>query len=136
MKVYIIGTGMDGRNTLTREAEAAINEAEIIIGAERIVRPFSDLGKKIYSTYVPKDISEKLCSSEFDVAVVLIENNVSIFVQPQTEIFDPSTIKSLFLSMYNNKNIFLNDVIIIKKIPYNVNGKIDYPKLRELIASS
>ena len=79
MKVYIIGTGMDGSNTLTREAEAAINEAEIIIGAERIVRPFSDLGKNIYTTYVPKDIREKLCSSEFDVAAVLMSGDSGFF---------------------------------------------------------
>ena len=47
MKVYIVGTGMDGRNTLTKEAENAVLEADVLIGAERMLRPFISLGKEV-----------------------------------------------------------------------------------------
>ena len=40
MKIYIVGTGMDGEKTLNREAENAINEAKLLIGAKRILQPF------------------------------------------------------------------------------------------------
>ena len=49
MKIYIVGTGMDGVKTLTNEAAAAIEDAEVLIGAERMLEPFRDLGKKLFA---------------------------------------------------------------------------------------
>ena len=50
-KVYIIGIGMDGKNTLTAEASEKISAADILIGAKRMVAPFEDSAKRIYVTY-------------------------------------------------------------------------------------
>jgi precorrin-6Y C5,15-methyltransferase (decarboxylating) len=43
--IYIIGTGMNGSNTLTAEAGCAIRDADVLIGAKRIVKPFEHYGK-------------------------------------------------------------------------------------------
>ncbi len=43
--VYIIGVGMDGASTLTAEASAAVRDAEVCIGAGRVLSLF-DLGDK------------------------------------------------------------------------------------------
>ena len=41
-KVYIVGIGMEGRQTLTQQAQEAIDSADCLIGAERMLKPFSD----------------------------------------------------------------------------------------------
>ena len=42
-KVYIVGIGMEGRQTLTQQAQEAIDSADCLIGAERMLKPFSDI---------------------------------------------------------------------------------------------
>jgi precorrin-6Y C5,15-methyltransferase (decarboxylating) len=79
MKVYIIGIGMDGDKTLTREAEAAINEAQLLIGAERMLSPFSQLGKEMFCSYLPKDIAAKINSCDYDSAAVLMSGDCGFF---------------------------------------------------------
>lgn len=79
MKVYIVGTGMDGDETLTKEAEKAITEAGLLIGAERIVKPFAQSGKELFVSYRPYDIAEKLGSAECDAAAVLMSGDSGFF---------------------------------------------------------
>lgn len=79
MKVYIVGTGMDGAQTLTREAENAINEAGLLVGAERILRPFSGLGKETHIAYIAQDIADKLGSCKCSTAAVLMSGDCGFF---------------------------------------------------------
>ena len=79
MKVYIVGIGMDGDKTMTREAEAAIAEAQLLIGAERMLGPFSQLGKEMFCSYLPKDIATKLSSCGYDCAAVLMSGDCGFF---------------------------------------------------------
>ncbi|WP_303837668.1 precorrin-6Y C5,15-methyltransferase (decarboxylating) subunit CbiT [Ruminococcus flavefaciens] len=79
MKVYIIGIGMDGDKTLTREAEAAINEAQLLIGAERMLSPFGHLGKELFCSYLPKDIAAKINSCGYDCGAVLMSGDCGFF---------------------------------------------------------
>lgn len=79
MKVYIVGTGMDGDNTLTKTAENAVAEAGLLIGAERIMKPFVKLGKEVFISYKPSDIAEKLGSAECDTAAVLMSGDCGFF---------------------------------------------------------
>ena len=79
MKVYIVGTGMDGAETLTKAAEKAIAEASLLIGAERIVKPFVQSGKELFICYKPTDIAEKLGSAECDTAAVLMSGDCGFF---------------------------------------------------------
>ena len=79
MKVYIVGIGMDGEKTLTREAENAINEAGLLIGAERMIKPFRDTGKETFCSYIPQDIADKLNSCSYDTAAVLMSGDCGFF---------------------------------------------------------
>ena len=79
MKVYIVGTGMDGAETLTREAEKAITEAGLLIGAERVVKPFAQSGKELFVSYRPSDIADKLGIAGCDTAAVLMSGDSGFF---------------------------------------------------------
>lgn len=60
MKVYIAGTGMDGKNTLTRECEKAVESADILIGARRMLEPFASSGKECFCTYDTDEIVRRI----------------------------------------------------------------------------
>ena len=79
MKVYIVGTGMEGRNTLTNEAESAVEEAGLLIGAERILCPFRTPGKETFVSYKPADIAQKINSSGCSCAAVLMSGDCGFF---------------------------------------------------------
>ena len=79
MKIYIVGTGVDGENTLTKAAEKAIAESDLLIGAKRIVKPFVKLGKEVFITYRHTDIAEKLSSADCSTAAVLMSGDCGFF---------------------------------------------------------
>ncbi len=79
MKIYIVGTGVDGENTLTKAAEKAIAESNLLIGAKRIVKPFVKLGKEVFITYRHTDIAEKLSSADCSTAAVLMSGDCGFF---------------------------------------------------------
>lgn len=79
MKVYIIGTGVNGGDSLTKETEAAIAEAELLIGAERMLSPFGHLGKELFCSYIPLDIAAKLNSCGYDCGAVLMSGDCGFF---------------------------------------------------------
>jgi len=93
MKVYIVGTGVDGRNTLTNEAEKAIDEAELLIGAERMLQPFQSMGEELFTSYMPQDIADKLASSSYGTVAVLLSGDCGFFsgakkLLPLLDIYD------------------------------------------------
>ena len=57
-KINIIGVGMEGENTLTKEALEAVASAEMIIGAKRMTDMFSRFGKPVFNEYAPEKIRE------------------------------------------------------------------------------
>lgn len=78
MRVYIVGIGMDGNRTFTNEAISAINEAKLLIGAERVVSPFRQLGKETFITYKPSEIARKI--NEYGcTAAVLMSGDCGFF---------------------------------------------------------
>lgn len=79
MRVYIIGTGMDGVNSLTKEAEKAIEKAELLIGAERLVKPFMESGRQVFISYKPDEISHELTECGYDTAAVLMSGDCGFF---------------------------------------------------------
>ncbi len=55
MKIQLIGCGMGGEGSLTREAYSAIHKADILLGAPRLIQPYrGNLETKPY--YLSKDI--------------------------------------------------------------------------------
>lgn len=70
--VFIVGIGMDGAKTLTAEAHKAIESAQLIIGAKRMVEPFLSLGKQLFISYNTVEIADFISKSEStDIAVLM-----------------------------------------------------------------
>lgn len=78
-KVYIIGIGMDGRETLTQQAYSAIASAECLIGAARMLEPFRGLSKPIFTSWNSVEISEYIQRSEHGVFAVLMSGDCGYF---------------------------------------------------------
>ena len=79
MKIYIVGTGMDGAKTLTREAMEAIGKSDVLIGAERMLEPFKSLGKPMFAEYRSDDIERYLEDNSFITAAILMSGDCGFF---------------------------------------------------------
>ena len=79
MKIYIIGIGMEGRKTLTWEAKAAIERADILIGANRMLEPFSDLKKERLVGWKSDEIAEYLKDKSFETAAILMSGDCGFY---------------------------------------------------------
>ena len=79
MKIYIIGTGVDGAKTLTREAAEAIESADVLIGARRMLEPFSALEKPVFEEYRSTEICRYLMENSYETAAVLMSGDCGFF---------------------------------------------------------
>ncbi|MBR1824247.1 MAG: precorrin-6y C5,15-methyltransferase (decarboxylating) subunit CbiE [Ruminococcus sp.] len=79
MRVFVVGIGANGYSTLTREAEQAIDQAELLIGAERMTRPFADSAKTVVNAYISQDIANVLDKSTAKTAAVLMSGDCGFF---------------------------------------------------------
>ena len=79
MKIYIVGVGMDGEKTLTNEAKNAIENADVLIGANRITEPFSALCKEIFSSWRAEEISDFLKGKNYENAAILLSGDCGFF---------------------------------------------------------
>lgn len=74
VQLYIIGAGMGDPRTLTVEAREAIDRAELVIGAERILAPYHAV-KRCITAGRPKDIAgvlEEACAGEKTVGEIAV----------------------------------------------------------------
>lgn len=79
MKIYIIGIGMEGKKTLTAEAKTAIENAELLIGADRMLEPFSDLKKEQFISWKSDEIAEYLKEKNVRTAAVLMSGDCGFY---------------------------------------------------------
>ena len=79
MKIFIVGIGMEGKSTLTSEACEAIRQSEILIGAERMTLPFTDLKKPVYNSFSTDDIFKILSGTQYGTAAVLMSGDCGFF---------------------------------------------------------
>lgn len=79
MKIYIVGIGMDGVKTLTKDAEKAVNSADILIGAKRMLEPFIKLGKPFLAEYRSAEIVRYLEENNFGTAALLMSGDCGFF---------------------------------------------------------
>ncbi|NLT10457.1 MAG: precorrin-6y C5,15-methyltransferase (decarboxylating) subunit CbiE [Ruminococcus sp.] len=79
MKVYIVGTGMEGEKTLTAEAMEAIEKADILIGAERMLKPFMNSCKEVFISYRSDYIARKINECVFEAGAVLMSGDCGFF---------------------------------------------------------
>ena len=73
--IHIIGTGMDGDRTLTLEARRAIEQAELLIGAQRMLKPFEALKKPMLCCYDGRKTAALIADSEYSEIAVLVSGD-------------------------------------------------------------
>ena len=79
MKIYIIGIGMEGCKTLTEEAKTVIENADLLIGAGRMLEPFSDLKKEQFISWKSEEIADFLREKNFDTAAILMSGDCGFY---------------------------------------------------------
>ncbi len=79
MKIYIIGISMEGRKTLTAEAKTAIENADLLIGAGRMLEPFSYLEKERFISWKSDEIAEYLRGKSVDTAAILMSGDCGFY---------------------------------------------------------
>lgn len=84
MKVYLTGTGTEGCRTLTAEAAEAIAGAGLLIGAERMLKPYAESGKELAVMYQAEQIADALRNSQADTAAVLLSGDSGFFSGAKT----------------------------------------------------
>lgn len=78
-KVSIIGIGMEGGKCLTKAACNAIADAEVIIGAKRMVESFMDSGKQVFMSYKADETAQYISSSECSRFAVLMSGDCGFY---------------------------------------------------------
>lgn len=78
-KISIVGIGMDGAETLTKKGEAAIKSADVIIGAERMVKLFEGLHKPFFTSYISADIADFIRSCTYEKIAVLMSGDCGFY---------------------------------------------------------
>ena len=79
LPIRIVGTGMDGKTTLTAKARAAIEKADVLIGAKRVTEPFSELSKPIFNAWKAEEISEIIRREKFKNPCVLMSGDCGFY---------------------------------------------------------
>ncbi len=79
MKIFIVGVGMDGDLTLTIQAKNVIENADVLIGSERAVKPFSGLCKRVFYCWKASEIKEILSNNLFYNAAILLSGDSGFF---------------------------------------------------------
>ena len=77
-EINIIGMGMSEK-TLTAEALALINDADILIGAKRLINEFSELNKPSYNAYLSNDILEIIEKTDAEKIAILVSGDVGFY---------------------------------------------------------
>ena len=78
-QITVIGIGTDGDRTLTREAERACEQAELIIGAARVTDALSRFRKPVGTAIAPKEIEAILRGTDAKRIVVAMSGDTGFF---------------------------------------------------------
>ncbi len=79
MEINIVGIGMNGIGTLTADGKNAVERAELLIGAKRMIEPFISLGKPYIISYNTAEICQIIEESSFDSISVLMSGDCGFF---------------------------------------------------------
>lgn len=78
-KVIIAGAGMGNPAGMTSELLLALEKAELIIGPERIVRPFQEEGRKVFCEYRAENILKLVEAAEENRILILVSGDQGFF---------------------------------------------------------
>ena len=77
-EINIIGMGMSEK-TLTAEALELIIEADILLGAKRLINEFSHMNKPSYNAYLSNDILEIIEKTDAEKIAILVSGDVGFY---------------------------------------------------------
>ena len=77
--VYLIGTGTNGTSALTAEAADAVKHADLLIGAKRMLMPYTDSGRECVCLYQPQQIADLLHSRAFQSTAILLSGDTGFY---------------------------------------------------------
>ncbi|MGI5958931.1 MAG: precorrin-6y C5,15-methyltransferase (decarboxylating) subunit CbiE [Massiliimalia sp.] len=78
--VFVVGIGMGNPDTMTREAYQAVESAQALVGAARMLEPFAHLEKPSFTSYRPGEIADWIAShSEYETVAVLQSGDVGFY---------------------------------------------------------
>ncbi len=78
-KVTVAGVGMDGSKTMTAEGLKALQQAEVLIGAKRIITMFEYLNKPSFVSYACDKIANYIYECEYRNIVVLMSGDIGFY---------------------------------------------------------
>ena len=78
-EVYLVGIGLGNPDTMTVEARDVIARSGLLIGAARMVEPFTGSGARILALIKTDDIVKALVQDDADVASVLFSGDVGFY---------------------------------------------------------
>lgn len=78
-RVYLIGAGLGNPDTLTGVAVRALDQSDLIIGAERIIEALEGFGAKKLCLYRTDDIMDALDKSQAEVVSVALSGDIGLF---------------------------------------------------------
>ena len=78
-KVTVVGIGTDGLTTMTKEALNAVENADVLIGAKRMLKPFENLKKPCFLSYVSSEIAKFILESEYKNIAVLMSGDCGFY---------------------------------------------------------
>lgn len=91
--VAIVGTGVDGQQTLTREAQDAVEQAQMLLGAQRMLEPYGESekqtvvsgeqifvsGKQIFVSFDSEALAQQIESSDLERFAVLMSGDCGFY---------------------------------------------------------
>ncbi|MCM1258694.1 MAG: precorrin-6A reductase [Roseburia sp.] len=94
-EIALVGIGMGNRDLVTKEASRWIEEADLLMGAKRMVEAVDDGNREVCYAYLPKDV--KQCVKEHSHCrkiVVLVSGDVGFFsgAKKLLEIFEDAEV--------------------------------------------
>lgn len=78
MKIYLIGTGMGNKGTLTERGIELINKADLIIGSKRMTDAAGD-ANRIFNAYKADEIARYLKNVNADTVCILLSGDVGFY---------------------------------------------------------
>ena len=79
-EVFLVGTGMGSPSLLTAEAEAAIQNADVLIGSSRLLEGFNSCRKPCFQSYRGEEIRTFLDHhTEYRKAAVLLSGDIGFY---------------------------------------------------------
>lgn len=78
-QIKIVGMGMDGDNTLTAAAMNAVREAEVLIGARRMVGAFSSMNKPSFLSYESNAVAGYIADCPYEKIAVIMSGDCGFY---------------------------------------------------------